>query len=185
MRQPVPEDDPARYWDEEFGQYYKASIRWAAARAMLLTGRQADAEDITQEAFAAICRKWPEAREWGPAQRDAYVRRALGNLAVDIVRGQMRQRRVVIRLAGTAVHIVRFEDGVLDRLTARSLEVRAVIEQLSPAERVAVVLSDVEGLPAEEIAAMLGVTPSTTRTYLQRAREKLRRNSRDKTQEQE
>ena len=178
MQHPVPDSDPAPYLDDGFAPYYKANVRWVAARAMLLTGNQADAEDITQEGFAAIYRKWADARDWNAARRDGYVRQVLRNLAADLVRGQIRQRQVRVRLASGPEHAVCFEDGVLDRLIALSPEVRAVLELLSPAERVVLVLSEVEELTDGEIAGMLGITTSTVRTHRQRARERLLRHCR-------
>src|SRR5712664_4009622 len=160
--------------EEEFGRYYKANLRRVGSRAVLLIGNQADAEDITQEAFAALYRQWPEAQTWEEGRRNSYVGQALRNRAVDIIRGQARQRRVTDRVASHSGQVIQFEDGVLDRLVARSEEVQAILRGLSPMERLVIVLSEVEELTAAEIADLLGIFPSTIRTYRQRAREKLR-----------
>ena len=56
---------------------------------------------------------------------------------------------------------------------------RAIVERslrcLSPKERAAVVLRDIEGLPAREVARAIGASEATVRSHLSAARLKLRR----------
>jgi RNA polymerase sigma-70 factor (ECF subfamily) len=58
-------------------------------------------------------------------------------------------------------------------------EKRAYIEDglrlLSERERAALILRDVEGLPAIEVAAQLGCTPATVRSHIANARVKFRK----------
>jgi len=56
----------------------------------------------------------------------------------------------------------------------RALAVRAVLEQLSPADREVLYLFDVAGFKTDEIGAMLGIKGSAIRQRLSRARERFR-----------
>jgi RNA polymerase sigma-70 factor (ECF subfamily) len=60
------------------------------------------------------------------------------------------------------------EERVLGNETREVL--RAAIAALPPAQRLVVTLRDVEGWPAEEICAALGLTPGNQRVLLHRAR---------------
>ncbi len=67
-------------------------------------------------------------------------------------------------------------DRVDDRIVARHLADRVtdLLEQLPDAQRQVVLLRDVEGLPAKDVAALLGVTDVHQRVLLHRGRARLR-----------
>ncbi len=52
---------------------------------------------------------------------------------------------------------------------------QAVLDQLTPRERAALVLRDVEDLPAEEVARILNCGKATVRSHIANARAKLKR----------
>ncbi|GAC1399905.1 MAG: hypothetical protein NVSMB52_13490 [Chloroflexota bacterium] len=58
--------------------------------------------------------------------------------------------------------------------TDRSLAVRAVMEQMSPADREVLYLFDIAGFKTDEIGTMLGVRGAAIRQRLSRARERFR-----------
>jgi RNA polymerase sigma-70 factor, ECF subfamily len=159
---------------EGFDEYYRANLRRVGGRAILLTGNRADAEDITQEAFAALYRQWPAAQTWDERRRNGYLGQTLLHLAAELVRGQIRQRCATDRLSCSPNQVIQFEDDVINRLMARSGDVAVILGRLSPMERLALVLLEVEDLTVKKTAAMLGISESALRTYHQRAREKLR-----------
>src|SRR5229473_1888008 len=59
------------------------------------------------------------------------------------------------------------------RTIGRSTHVHDALEQLQDLDRVALLLWDVEELPAHEVAAILEATPEETRTRTHRARLRL------------
>lgn len=71
---------------------------------------------------------------------------------------------------------VPWSDRVDDRLTAEQLVplARKVIDTLPEAQRQVLVLRDVEGLPAADVAELLGVTDGNQRVLLHRARARVR-----------
>ena len=71
---------------------------------------------------------------------------------------------------------VPWSDRVDDRLTAEQLVplARKVIDTLPDPQRQVLLLRDVEGLPAAEVAELLGVTDGNQRVLLHRARARVR-----------
>ena len=70
------------------------------------------------------------------------------------------------------------DGGTLSEASLLSRErvdaVRSALEALSPRERAAIVLRDLEGLTSEEVAKVLGSRPGTVRAQIASARTKLR-----------
>jgi RNA polymerase sigma factor (sigma-70 family) len=131
-----------------------------------------DAKDVTQE---SLIRLWNhrERVEAGPGCR-SWLFRATHNLCID----RLRRRT-------SGLEAVREDDSEdptdlrpsPERLTA-SIEVGGSLErallELHHRDRAIVLLREVEGLPYDEIAAMLGIKLGTLKATLHRAREKLR-----------
>lgn len=71
---------------------------------------------------------------------------------------------------------VHWSDQVDDRLVASDLAARVVdvLPSLPEAQRQVVVLRDVEGLPAADVADLLGITDGNQRVLLHRARGRIR-----------
>ncbi|MFE6824517.1 SigE family RNA polymerase sigma factor [Streptomyces sp. NPDC057690] len=135
--------------------------------ALVLTGDREAAEDLVQETLEKACRRWRviEAKD----APDAYVRRIMVNLANDRWR---RFRRL------TTTHHPEGGDTVAPgdeygQVDSRDELVRA-LQQLPMRMRTVVVLRYFDDLSDGEIAADLGITPSTVRSQLARGIEKLR-----------
>lgn len=123
-----------------------------------------DAEDVLQETFLEICRSIGQFREdgslWG------WVRTIAASKAL------MRLRRNKYRDTDELNDEVvgqRRED------THLRMDLEAALERLSETSRAVVWLHDVEGYTHEEIAAMMGKTPSFSKSQLARAHARLRR----------
>jgi RNA polymerase sigma-70 factor (sigma-E family) len=141
-----------------FDAQYARLVRLAA----LLTGSAAVAEDIVQDAFAQVVRRWPEIAE--PA---AYLRVAVVNGSTSWGRGQARQRRLPSDRAVTAAAV-----------SADALAVRDALAALSDDQRACVVLRYYGGFTEQEVAATLGCSVGTVKSRVHRAlalmREELR-----------
>src|SRR6185295_12577835 len=89
--------------------------------------------------------------------------------------GRRRRRRRFVALD----EIPQPADGeALDEAVGRRRDVALLtlaIDALPEKERLAVLLREVEELPTDEVAAILGSRPATVRVQVSRAREKLRR----------
>lgn len=144
--QPLPAD-----LEELFQQRYEPMVR--VAYGML--GSSQAAEDVVQDAFVEVHRRWDRIEE--PA---AYLRRAVVNGATSVLR-----RRVVEQ---------RFARSGAEHSEDRPDEMRDAILALAPRYRAAIILRYYEDLPDHAIAAALGVRPATVRSLIHRAVHQLR-----------
>lgn len=143
-----------------FEAFYKE--QWAAAvrLAHLLTGVDAVAEDLAQDAFTAVHRHW-DAVDNGPA----YLRRAVVNTCRSWLRSRGREAdRLRRSTAG--------DDAVLDLAHDDLLD---AVDALPYRQKVVVVLRFYHDLPEAEIAAVLGCRPGTVKSLSSRALAQLRK----------
>jgi RNA polymerase sigma-70 factor (sigma-E family) len=151
--------------DLDFPDFVAARSAALFRGALVLTGNRDAAEDLVQETLERACRKWRTiAAKDAP---DAYVRRIMVNLANDRWR---RYRRTVPRQDGDDAAAPGDEYG---RVDSRDQLVRA-LQSLPMRMRTVVVLRYFHDLSDAEIAADLGISPSTVRSQLARGIEKLR-----------
>jgi RNA polymerase sigma-70 factor (sigma-E family) len=128
--------------------------------AHLITGSNAVAEDVVQEAFVALRRHWPRVDNPGGYLRTSVVNRA---------RQQLRRRDVERR--GTAA------DPVDRRLTGDPEldDTWAALCRLPPRQRAVLALRFYEDLPYAEIAGILGCRVGTVKSNLHRGLARLRK----------
>jgi len=135
------------------------------------------AEDVTQEALIKVMIGAPELASEDHAL--AYLHRTIENLCMDIFRLEGRRPNLILlddakteieaswqSNADQADELIKAEDAAV---------VRHALALLSPAERAALIMWEVEGRSTEEIAAELGVSARTVRHTVSRARASLRR----------
>jgi RNA polymerase sigma-70 factor (ECF subfamily) len=143
---------------------------WRVARNMV--GSDEDAKDLAQEAFLRVFRSL----ERFDFQHDftTWLYRIVTNLAID----HLRRRRPA---ASTSAQDE--EDADLDLVDPlaeppsaevereeTAAEVRACLESLAPHFQSVLVLRELEGLPCNEIASIVGATHVTVRWRLHRGR---------------
>ena len=149
----------------ELREFVSARGAALSRAAYLLTGDHQAAEDLVQDTYVVLVRRWQKSGEVDP---EAYVRRILYSRFVD---GRRRRRLVELLSAAPPDTTSRDEAGaVTDRLT-----LAAVLNRLTPRQRAVLVLRFYEDLTEVQAADALGVTTSTvksqTRVALQRLRE--------------
>jgi RNA polymerase sigma-70 factor (sigma-E family) len=141
--------------DEGFVALYRERYAPMVRVAYLLTGSQAIAEELVQDAFVAVHRSW--ARAENPA---AYLRTSV----VNACRSWGRRR---------TLELLR-KPAPPDPVTLVADELWDVLQTLPARQRAAIVLRFYEDLPDHEIAALLGCKVPTVRTAIFRGLEKLR-----------
>jgi len=146
--------------------------------ALRLLGNQADAEDVTQEVFMQIIRKLPTFR--GQSAFSTWLYRVVVNAALAYRRKRaLREEHYVLDLGedfredgqhrGPIRRWLRGpEQLVLDQEAHQFIE--RAIAGLPGIYRYIYVLADVEELPNQEIAEMLGLTVPAVKSRLHRAR---------------
>jgi RNA polymerase sigma-70 factor (ECF subfamily) len=138
---------------------------WAVALRTL--GNPADAADAVQDAFLKAYRTAGTFR--GDSLFTTWLHRIVVNACLDLLR--RARTRPTLPLDETAAAIADSADpfGRLDT----GHDVVAALERISPDQRVAIVLVDVEGFSVEEAAAMLGVPTGTVKSRCHRGRVQL------------
>ena len=128
---------------------------------------QEDARDILNEAFVKVFRYL--ARYQIGTSLDAWIRRIMINTAIDFYRKEMRHRHEDIELV---YNNVSEEADVSSIYSAK--EMLLVIQKLPPSYRAVFNLYAIEGYAHKEIADILNITESTSRSNLVKARTKLK-----------
>ena len=148
------------------------------ARRMLRS--DSEANEVVQEAFIKFILAAPELDTKERAL--AYMRVTINNLSLNVIRARGSRPNLVAldsdtsaeRLAEIAV-----ENYIPADVSMSAAEDAAIIKlalaQLSPAERAALVMWEMEGRSTSEIASELGIKESAVRHTVSRARASLRR----------
>ncbi len=165
--------------ERDFIEACIAKERWAQKRLYeenysLLMGvclryssNQDDALDILHEGFIKILNN---IHKYQPGTSlIAWMRRIIVNTAIDYYRMQSRRRTDDLE---TAYNVQSSEPDALSKLTVQ--EIVKCIQRLSPAYRSVFNLYVVEGFSHKEIAEILEITESTSRSNLVKARSKLK-----------
>jgi RNA polymerase sigma-70 factor (sigma-E family) len=151
------------------GELYVRNATAAVRLAYLLTGDQAVAEDLVQDAFVRLAGRLVHLRD--PDAFDAYLRRTVVNLT----RSHFRRRRV----ERTYLERARFAlEPEAARLPDRSIEDREelwrALGRLTQRQRAAIVLRFYEDLSEAEVAEILRCRPGTVKSLVSRGLETLR-----------
>jgi RNA polymerase sigma-70 factor (ECF subfamily) len=143
-----------------------------AAIAYRMLGSVSEADDAVQDAWLRL------ARADVAAIRDleGWLVTVVARVCLDTLRSRRAHGRESARLPEPLVSAEEPTDpeSVVLLEEAVGFALLVVLDQLTPAERLAFVLHDVFGLPFDEIAAILGKTPSAARQLASRARRRVR-----------
>ncbi len=143
--------------------------------AYRITGNEADAEDVVQEAFLKAYRAFD--RFDARASFSTWIFRIAANCAIDVLRRRRTRPELPADvedpdLPGPGSRDPSPQAALLSSEIGRHIE--RALEGLSPQERTAVVLRHFEGEPTEEIARVLGVNTNAAKQTVCRAVRKLR-----------
>lgn len=145
---------------ETFESFYLREFRSILALANVLVGDHGAAEDLTQEAFVAAFREWPDLD-----QPDHWIRSVISRRAKSWWRRVYAARRAGLKLYEPA-------GGIVD-MPADSEHFWNEVRSLPGRQAQAVALHYLEERPTEEIARILGCDQSTVRVHLSRGRKAL------------
>ncbi len=146
-------------------QLYRAYERGVYALARRLTRTAEDAEDVLQETFLEVCRSIGSWRGESGGSLWAWIRTIAASKAL------MRYRREKLRETDALIDVA---DEVEGDVPLR-LDLETALARLPERTRAVVWLHDVEGYTHEEIAELMGMTTSFSKSQLARAHQKLRR----------
>jgi len=161
----------------ELGAFYTEYRSELIAHASRILKDSAKAEEVIQDALIKVMLAAPELETKDHAL--GYMHRTIENLCIDIFRIEGRRPNLVV-LDDAAAELestwIDNEDHV-DVIAAAddAAIVRQALAMLSPAERAALVMWEMEGRSTAEIAAELGIRESAVRHTVSRARASLRK----------
>jgi RNA polymerase sigma-70 factor (ECF subfamily) len=166
-----------------FNALMTATYRKVFNMAFRLSGSKADAEDLTQEAFYRAYRSFNDYD--GDKPFENWIFRILSRLFLDMLRTRRRRVQTVSYDAplNTGDDTVHFEVPDEDTGNAeKSLlqgtfneDLQKVLDSLTDEQRTLVTLADIEGVPYQEIAEMLGKPVGTIRSRLHRTHKLMRK----------
>ncbi|PWU08936.1 MAG: RNA polymerase sigma factor [Terriglobia bacterium] len=155
---------------ERQNRFVSENLRRIFVQIYRVVGNVADAQDLTQEAFIKALQRQDQLKDEAKAAH--WLSRIATNTAIDFLRRTGRTTQCEMEKAPEG------ESESPEQLLLRS-EQRNYLEDglrlLSARERAALMLRDVEGLPAEEVARRLNCSKATVRSHIANARTKFRR----------
>jgi len=169
-----PSPEQAAFLEAAIAEYGKATYNYA----LRLTRNEADARDLTQEAFIRIYRAW---RSFQPGTSFlSWVYRIVTNLHRDELRRrkgryleEIPEDNAPQRFGGAQP----LATEPIEELVERQLSERMskALAALSLEQRQVLILADIEEYSYQEIADIVGCSIGTVRSRLHRARYQLRR----------
>ena len=160
----------------DLGAFYTEHRSELHAHASRVLKDSIKAEEITQDALIKFMLAAPELESAEHAL--AYLHRTIENLCIDLFRAEGRRPNLVVLDDAQAEVEAAWQNDGDHSLAMSAAEDAAIIRQalalLSPAERAALVMWEMEGRSTEEIAAELGIKESAVRHTVSRARASLR-----------
>ena len=149
--------------DDEFRAFFFAQSPRLRGIALLMTGDQARAEELAQEALLRAYRAWPRIRREDPGP---YVRATLVNLCRNEYRRRLLERKRPSEEAATQIGH--------DATVAEAMRLADALRALPPIRKAVIVLRYYEDLPEAEIARILDRPLNTIKSDIRRSLETLR-----------
>lgn len=176
LMQEIPEIREERAIERKQAQdrFVEENLRRVFLIIYRLVGNVPDAQDLTQEAFIKALQRQDQIKDLEKAAH--WLSRIATNTAIDFLR---RNGRVTLTEIDEVMEPLSAPAGQSPEALLLRSEHQAYLEEglsrLTPRERAALVLRDVEGLPAEEVARRLNCGKATVRSHIANARIKFKR----------
>jgi len=168
LLQVPPSVDLLRNAEQEF---VAAHLRRIFLVIYRVVGNVADAQDLTQEAFVKALGRRDQLRDRQKAAQ--WLGRIAVNTALDFLRQRKRANTCDLEQAPEPRSLETPERLVLR--AEKQAYLADGLRLLTERERAALILRDVDGLPAAEVARQIGCSPATVRSHIANARVKFRK----------
>ncbi len=155
---------------EARNRFVSDNLRRIFLQIYRMVGNVHDAQDLAQEAFIKALQRNDQLKDEKKAAH--WLSRIATNTALDFLRRHGRVTFCEIEYAPES-RTESPEDELLRNEHRDYLQ--DALASLTPRERAAFVLRDVEDLPAEEVARRLGCSKATVRSHIANARIKLKK----------
>jgi RNA polymerase sigma-70 factor (ECF subfamily) len=162
--------EPGLELAERQNRFVSEHLRRIFVQIYRIVGNVSDAQDLTQEAFIKALQHQEQLKDEQKAAH--WLSRIATNTAIDFLRRSSRATFCELDEAPES-HAESPEQALLRGEHREYLQ--DGLRLLSPRERTALLLRDVEGLAAEEVAQHMNCSKATVRSHIANARTKLRR----------
>ncbi len=166
--------DAATQASEAQSRFVSENMRRVFLLIYRIVGNVSDAQDLTQEAFIKALQRQDQLKDLDKAAH--WLSRIASNTAIDFLRrsGRVSFSELDEMPEPVAVSAMESPEQMVLR-TERREYLQSGLDILTERERTALLLRDVEDLPAEEVAARLHCSKATVRSHIANARVKLRK----------
>jgi RNA polymerase sigma-70 factor (ECF subfamily) len=153
-------------------EFVRQNLRRIFLLIYRIVGNVDDAQDLTQETFIKALQRQGQLKDWERASQ--WLSRIAANTAIDFLR---RKRKLTYT---DVSHLADFsspwEDPEESMLRAeRRLHLDGGLAGLTERERMALLLRDVEDMPADKVADQMKCSMATVRSHIANARTKFKR----------
>jgi RNA polymerase sigma-70 factor (ECF subfamily) len=154
-------------------QFVQQNLRRVFLLIYRIVGNVDDAQDLTQETFIKALQRQGQLKDLDKAAH--WLSRIAANTAIDFLRRNKRLSFTdVSELAETRTSGLESPEQILLR-GERKLHLDGGLKTLTERERMALLLRDVEDMPAEQVAAQMNCSMATVRSHIANARIKFKR----------
>jgi RNA polymerase sigma factor (sigma-70 family) len=168
---------PSSWTVSDMGAFYASHRAELLSHAQRILRDMAKSEEVVQDVLVKFMLAAPELSSAEHAV--AYLHRSIENQCVDLFRAESRRPNLVLLDEVSAELEAKWHvDGDLSHeiLAAEDAAIiRQALSLLSPAERAALVMWEMEGRSTSEIASELGIRETSVRHTVSRARNSLRK----------
>lgn len=162
----MPGGEPQGSFDELFAEFWSPILAFAASRV-----GQDDAQDVAQEVFAVVDRRWNDVPS-SQYERRLWVFGVAKKVCQNRQRGGRRFGRMVYKVASLDPRPGTYEDDYSTVEIARELLKAISLRSEDDAE---LLLLLIEERSTSEIASLLGLTETAANSRIHRLRKHLRR----------
>lgn len=157
---------------EAQAQFIQQNLRRIFLLIYRIVGNVDDAQDLTQETFIKALQRQNQLKDLERAGH--WLSRIAANTAIDFLRKKKKLSFTdVSQLAGFATPWADPEQSVLRG--ERKLHLDGGLAVLTERERMALLLRDVEDMPADQVAEQMNCSMATVRSHIANARTKFKR----------
>ncbi len=173
MKNQEPGTSPDDLQSEEQAQFIQENLRRIFLLIYRIVGNVDDAQDLTQETFIKALQRQSQLKDREKADR--WLSRIASNTAIDYLR---RKKNVSLtELAEVPFSLVSQQESPEQFLlrSEKRLQLDDGLAALTERERTALVLRDIEDMPAVEVARVMNCSMATVRSHISNARVKFQK----------
>lgn len=174
VSEPIPpiSDSQLHAKSEAQTQLLQQNLRRIFLLIYRIVGNVDDAQDLTQETFIKALQRQSQLKDLDKAAQ--WLSRIAANTAIDFLRRNKRIAFVDVTHLANAPNSHESPEQLLLR-GERKLHLDGGLATLTERERMALLLRDVEEMPAEQVASYMNCSMATVRSHIANARIKFKR----------